>query len=153
MRKLLSTLAISGLIACGVQSYAAAAPVSGFEDQYSALIVACTLPVKELSICEDAINAYTGAIAGAVDIETANASLTSTRSEVFAANEADETYQSEVDDLFELLLPDSGDVGTGPGVDGPIGTGTSGSLGTTNGGDSNDDDPSVNPDPTPTTPS
>ena len=111
MRKLITTIATAGVLGMAAISASNAAPVSGYEGLYSAVFTSCTIPTGTVPTCETAINACAGALASAVDLEVANASFTALRSEVFAANAADEGFQAEIDALFELLLPGSGALG------------------------------------------
>lgn len=108
MRKLIMTLAMTGAVSLGAVANTSAAPVAGFEDLYSALIAACSLPTGTVGDCEVAINAYAGALVSSVDITVANTSFSEARVEVFGLNAADEEFQADIDALFELLLPDSG---------------------------------------------
>lgn len=110
MRKLITTLAMAGVLGLGTASVGSAAPVPGFEGLYSAVAAACSLPSEDLAACELAINAYAAALVANVDISVANKSFQELRSEVFAANEPNQDFQADVDALFELLLPDSGAV-------------------------------------------
>jgi hypothetical protein len=111
MRKLITTIAAAGVLGMAAMSTSTAAPVAGYEGLYSTVFASCTIPAGTVPTCETAINAYAGALASAVDLEVANASFIALRSEVFAANAADEGFQAEIDALFELLLPDSGALG------------------------------------------
>lgn len=108
MRKLITTLAIAGVLGSMAPLGAIAAPVPGYEAQYTAVVTACTLPSDSLPDCEASINNYAGDLVGIVDLAVANESFVALRAEVFAANEPDEPFQEAVDALFELLLPDSG---------------------------------------------
>ncbi len=112
MRKLITTLAMTGVLGLGATSVTSAAPVPGYEGLYNAVAVACSLPSEDtaadLAACEAAINAYAAALVANVDISVANKSFQELRAEVFAANEPDEEFQADVDALFELLLPESG---------------------------------------------
>jgi len=98
---LFSSLAITG---------AFAAPVPGFEAQYAAVVAACTTP-GGAAACEIAINAYSAALVGSVDLAVANQSFAELRAEIQAANASDPTLQVAVGDLFETLLPESGSLG------------------------------------------
>jgi hypothetical protein len=92
-----------------------AAPIAGFEQYYNAVLVACTAPVGNIESCTVAINEYAGVLVGSVELPEANESFSALRSEVYDVNDAiadNEAFRDEVDDLFELLLPDSGAVGT-----------------------------------------
>ena len=111
MRNLLPTVVVVfGMSLAG--SGVLAAPVPGnpaYVTLYNAAFVQCTVPAGTLPACEAAINAYANAlVTDGVDIETANASFTALRAEVFAANASDPTFQAQIDALFEELLPDSG---------------------------------------------
>lgn len=110
MRKFVfAAAALAGLFGA-TQVMAAAVP--GYEGLYSANYAACILPDGTLVACETAIQAHvTALVSGDVELETANASFQELRSEVYAANAADEDFQRAIDDLFELLLPDSGAIG------------------------------------------
>lgn len=115
MRRLCTTLAAIGVLGLGAASGAAGAPVEGFEAQYTAVFADCTLPNGTVSLCEAAINTYSGAlVSAAIDLADANASFTALRQEVFTANAPSEPFQLEIDALFELLLPDSGALGAAP---------------------------------------
>ncbi len=108
MRKLITTLAMAGVLGLGTASATSAAPVLGFEGLYSAVAVACSVPTGTLAACEAAINAYAAALVANVDISVANKSFQELRGEVFTANAPDQPFQADVDALFELLLPESG---------------------------------------------
>jgi hypothetical protein len=71
----------------------------------------CTIPAGTVVLCEAAINAYAAAIVPVVDLPEANLSFSALRLEVFDGNAADVPFQTLIDDLFELLLPDSGAIG------------------------------------------
>lgn len=111
MRKLITTMAMAGVLGLGAVSAASAAPVLGYEGLYETLIADCSLPDGTVRACEVAINAYATALTTSVDLAVANGSFTEARLEVFAANAADEEFQAEIDALFELLLPESGALG------------------------------------------
>lgn len=111
MRKLITAVFLTSALGLSVLPAATAAPVSGFEGLYTAVFTNCTIPLGTLETCEAAINAYAAALSAAVELEVANQSFTELRAEVFAANVADEPFQSDVDALFELLLPNSGALG------------------------------------------
>lgn len=122
MRKLITTIATAGVLGMAAISLSFAAPVPGFEAQYSAVFASCTIPAGPVpvpaaastaarSACEAAINAYSGALATSVELAVANESFTALRLEVFAANAPDKAFQTMIDALFELLLPDSGALG------------------------------------------
>ncbi|MBB4053771.1 hypothetical protein GGR20_003433 [Devosia subaequoris] len=86
---------------------ALAAPVSGFEALYDAVLTNCTPPAGTPAACEAAINAYSSALVSAgVDPVVALQSFTELRSEVAAAGGGD-----TIEALFEQLLPESGAVG------------------------------------------
>ncbi|MBD8066785.1 hypothetical protein IC608_15025 [Devosia sp. PTR5] len=121
-------------------SSAMAAPVPGFDQLYAQNFTACTLPDGTVADCEAAIQEHVAAlVAASVDVDTANASFTALRREVFLANAADEVFQAEIDALFELLLPESGDIGApGAGAAGGDG-GAGGGAGSLT--DSTDGDP------------
>jgi hypothetical protein len=110
MRKLITTLAIAGLIGLMPPLAVSAAAVRGYEAQYDALIGGCTLAAGSVDLCGVAINDYSTALLGLVDLSEANESFSEARREVFAANEPDEVFQFAIDALFEELLPDSGAV-------------------------------------------
>ncbi|MGV8832909.1 MAG: hypothetical protein ACOH2N_13110 [Devosia sp.] len=112
MRKFIMTMATAGVLGMAAISAPNAAPVAGYEALYSAVSSACTIPAGTLAACETAINAYSGALASAVDLAVANASFTALRAEVFAINAPNPEFQAQIDALFELLLPDSGALGT-----------------------------------------
>lgn len=114
MRKLVTTIATAAVLSLSALPASNAAPVPGFEALYAALVTACSLPAGAVPDCEAAINAYSGAIVGAVDLTVANQSFTEVRAEVFATNAPNEEFQADIDALFELLLPDSGAVGGTP---------------------------------------
>lgn len=111
MRRLISVIATASVLGLGAVSGTVAAPVPGFEGLYTTLIASCSLPAGTVANCETAINAYSSALVASVDIDTANLSFTAARSEVFALNASNETFQRQIDDLFELLLPNSGAIG------------------------------------------
>jgi hypothetical protein len=127
MRQLvLAAVAFSGLFSA---SQVMAAPVDGYEGLYSANYAACTLPDGTVAACEAAIQSHvTALVSGGIDLDTANVSFQALRAEVFEANEPDEDFQLAIDNLFELLLPDSGAIGV-------IDTDTPASLVTGTGGD------------------
>lgn len=110
MRKLITTIALAGVLGLGTVSATSAAAVPGFEDLYNAALAACTPPAGNAEACEAAINAYSGALVGAVDIDVALASFKELRAEVLEANGGDATLMADIDALFELLLPESGAV-------------------------------------------
>ena len=118
MRKLIMAVAAAGMLGLGATSGTVAAPVPGFEGLYSTLIASCSLPDGTEAACEAAITAYADALVAAVDIEVANQSFSEARQEVFALNASDTAFQSAIDALFELLLPDSGAIDGAPAVDG-----------------------------------
>lgn len=120
MRKLIMNIASAGLLSVVPLSAAVAAPVPGFEDLYNAVFTACTLPAGELQACEAAINAYSGALVASTELSVANQSFTELRAEVFTANAADEQFQTDIDALFELLLPDSGAIAPAPVAASPV---------------------------------
>lgn len=101
----------STLLVAGFASASFAAPITGYEALYQAVFTDCTLPNGTVERCENAINAYATAIVAEVDLSAANLSFSALRQEVFDANVVDEPFQIEIDELFELLLPDSGAIG------------------------------------------
>lgn len=114
-------LYIAAVVSLAGVGYAVAAPVPGFQANYTANFAACTLPNGTLAACETAINAHSAAlVAAGIDLATANTAFTALRSEVFVANAADEDFRGLIDALFEQLLPDSGAIGpvAGDGGDG-----------------------------------
>ena len=111
MRKLVAGLVLASGLSAPFVSASSAAPVTGFETQYSAVSGNCTIPLGALDTCEQAINAYAAALAAAVELEVANQSFTELRSEVFTVSEPNEPFQVDGDALFELLLPESGALG------------------------------------------
>ncbi len=110
MRRLIITFATAGLLGLATPLTIAAAPVPGYEAQYATLIGDCTLPAGTVDLCGAAINDYSTALIGFVDLSVANESFSEARRAVFAANEPDEVFQFAIDALFEELLPDSGAV-------------------------------------------
>lgn len=118
MRKLITTLAMAGVLGMSAMSTANAAAVGGYDGLYATLITSCSLPNGTLEACEAAINGYSSALVVSVDIAVANQSFTEARKEVFALNAADEKFQADIDALFELLLPDSGAILPAP-LEGP----------------------------------
>lgn len=111
MRKLMTVVAMAGLMGLGASTGSMAAPVAGFDAQYNAVVAACTAggtPAR----CEAAINLYSAAlIAAGVAPDVALVSFTELRSEIGAANGGNATLLAQVDGLFEELLPESGDLG------------------------------------------
>jgi hypothetical protein len=115
MRKLIATIAITGVLGLGAVSVSNAAPVAGFEALYQAAFAACT-PANGVApapaACEAAINAYSAAlIAAGIEPDVALESFTALRAEVAAAG-----GDAAIEALFEELLPDSGAV---PGAASP----------------------------------
>jgi hypothetical protein len=127
MQKLVTILSTAGVLSFAALANVSGAPIAGFESLYSTLITACSLPAGTVADCEVAINSYAGAIVDAVSLESANASFSEARAEVFSLNASDEPFQAEIDALFELLLPNSGAIGDAPVSLAP--TGTAGSTG------------------------
>lgn len=112
MRKLITILGMVGVAGLSAVSGSNAAPVSGYDALYNAVISSCSLPDGTVDDCASAITAYSGALITAdVDIGAANQSFSEARSEVFALNAADPEFQAAIDALFEELLPDSGAIG------------------------------------------
>lgn len=145
MRSFLPTMAATAVLSFFVAGNAMAAAVPGYETQYNTLVINCTIPIGTLEECGAAINAYSGAlIAGGISITVANLSFSAVRQEVFTANAPDGAFQSQIDALFEQLLPDSGAIG-GAGAPGNAddGDNTPNSL----------TGPSNDPTPTPASPS
>ncbi len=117
MRKLITVLGMVGIAGLSVVSTSQAAPVSGYDGLYNAVISSCSLPDGTVDACSAAITAYAGALINAdVAIEVANQSFSEARLEVFALNAGDEEFQAVIDALFEELLPDSGAIGVVPGL-------------------------------------
>ena len=104
-------LALSAVVLLGASSTGFAAPIDGYETLYQRVFTDCTIPAGTVVLCEAAINGYADAIVTAVDLAVANQSFSALRLEVFEGNAADEPFQTEIDALFELLLPDSGALG------------------------------------------
>lgn len=119
MRKALPQLIMTVGLTLGAAGSIYAAPVAGSADYvtlYNTVFSDCTLPDGTVAACEAAINAYAGRLVGdGVEIADANASFMALRSEVFAANAADDEFQALIDALFEELLPDSGSIGAPAG--------------------------------------
>jgi hypothetical protein len=113
MRRLITLFGMVGMFGLTAVSSTVAAPVPGYEGLYNTVYTSCTLPDGSLAACESAINGYAGALVADVEPEAALQSFIALRSEVFAANSADDEFQAQVDALFELLLPDSGAIGLG----------------------------------------
>lgn len=114
MRKLITMMATAGVLGLSAVGAVNAQPIAGYENLYATLITSCSLPNGTVEDCEDAINAYAGALVTTVDEAIANGSFTEARLTVFVANEPDPVFQAEIDALFELLLPDSGAIAGGP---------------------------------------
>lgn len=92
-----------------------AAPIPGFEAEYQANFVACTLPDGSPEACALAMQAYVDAlVAAGIGLEEANASFSALRQEIFAANASTLAFQTAISGLFEQLLPDSGAIGGVP---------------------------------------
>lgn len=111
MRKLITTLATAGVLSLASFTSANAAPVPGFEALYEAALAACSPAggvAPSVDACTAAINAYSAALAAAPGVTPALAlqSFTALRQEVAAAGGGD-----LIEQLFEELLPESGDVG------------------------------------------
>lgn len=105
--KLASLLAVGAVSALSFGSYGvSAAPVPGFEALYQAVLDACP-PNGSLAATEAAINAYSAALVAAnIDPEVALLSASELRIDAAEAG-----CGPEVDELFELLLPESGAIG------------------------------------------
>jgi hypothetical protein len=115
MRKLITTLAMAGVLGLSAVSAATAAPVPGFEAQYNAVLGACAGAAANPEACEAAILAYSGAlVAAGVAPAVALQSFTELRTEVAEAGGS-----LEVASLFEELLPESGAVGDNPSPTNP----------------------------------
>jgi hypothetical protein len=145
----LTMVALGGLLS-PVAVYAQAVP--GFEVQYDAVLLACG-PEGSVEACAPALDALIAAYA-AIDPATgapvvseadALASITGLRAELAALNAGNPEYLALIDGIFELALPESGDIGGGgtPPAGGPLGTGGGGATAT-----DGDDEGPVSPSPT-----
>jgi hypothetical protein len=107
MRKLITTIAIAGVLGVAAISPSNAAPVPGFEGLYAEAFTACTPPNGTPTTCRAAIQALTNAmIAAGVDVAVALQSFAELRSEVRVAGGGD-----AIEAVFEELLPESGALG------------------------------------------
>jgi hypothetical protein len=140
MRRFGLTLVALGGLLSPVAVYAQAVP--GFEVQYDAVLVACG-PEGSAEACAVALDALIAAYAaidpltGApfVPEATALASITSLRTELVELNSGNPEELALIDGVFELALPESGDIGGGGASvlgGGGLGTGGGGGTGVTN---------------------
>ena len=129
MRNFMPKIALASGIVFAAVTWASAAPVPGnpeYDSLYATVFLACTIPGGSVAACSQAITAYGTRLANDADdvpLEIANTSFTQLRTDVFAANsptpfaadpavfETTQTFQAQIDELFEQLLPESGDVG------------------------------------------
>lgn len=85
MRKIFGTIAIAGMLSLSAVSASIAAPVAGFEAQYSAVVAACA-PTGDAASCRAALAAYSSAlVAAGIAPDVALVSLRELRADVAAA--------------------------------------------------------------------
>lgn len=110
MKKLITSMAIASVL--GLSATAAnAAPVPGFDRLYTSVVNSCS-PASTRALCEAAINRYAAAlIAARIPLNVANQSFLSLRVDVRLANGGNARVLTEIDSLFQDLLPETRSVG------------------------------------------
>jgi hypothetical protein len=123
MRKIFGIITIAGMLSLSAVSGSIAAPVAGFEAQYSAVVAACA-STGDAASCRAALTAYSSAlVAAGIAPDVALASLRELRADVAAAGGDLAIFDELLPETAATTPPAPDETPAGDGEGAPAGDG------------------------------